>query len=349
MTVSTFNYTGATQSFVVPAGVTSIDVECWGAAGGGRGTIPGGYAKGALAVTPGETLNLNVGGAGINNTGSGTVLGGWNGGGNGPSGAGSGGGGTDVRQGGTALGNRKIIAGGGGGQGKNTSTTTGLGGSGGGTTGGNGTDTTSSNGGKGGTQTAGGAGGYNHAAADGSLGQGGHGVGPTNGGGGGGGGYYGGGGGYEIGGYWGPGGGGGSGYIGGVTSGTMNNSGSPGTNNGKIVLTYHSAPTQPGAFTSPTAGQVVDDTVTASHGASSDPDGDLAGYTMEYTLNNGSTWVSLGNSTSTSRTIDTKAWIETNTARLRVRAYDSGGRVSAWRESPTFTVSHGTYTPAMIL
>jgi hypothetical protein len=61
--VSNFNYTGAMQTYLVPAGVTSITIEAWGAEGGesanpdngsyaiGQGGL-GGYSVGDLAVTP---------------------------------------------------------------------------------------------------------------------------------------------------------------------------------------------------------------------------------------------------------------------------------------------------------
>ena len=63
------SYTGADQSFVVPAGVTSLTAKLWGAGGGaghnGTGNPPqtaaGGYTTGQIAVTPGETLTLVVG------------------------------------------------------------------------------------------------------------------------------------------------------------------------------------------------------------------------------------------------------------------------------------------------
>lgn len=110
----TFNYTGNMQSFVVPAGVTAIEMECWGAQGGANwvnNTNFGGYSKGIIAVTPGETLTIFVGNQPT------TLAGGFNGGGAGD-GAGRGGGGaSDVRQGGTGLNNRVIVAGGGGGAG----------------------------------------------------------------------------------------------------------------------------------------------------------------------------------------------------------------------------------------
>lgn len=58
----TFNYTsGATQSFTVPAGVTSLTLECWG--GSDSAGDKGGYAKGTLAVTGGDVLNIYITGS----------------------------------------------------------------------------------------------------------------------------------------------------------------------------------------------------------------------------------------------------------------------------------------------
>ncbi|RZJ07319.1 MAG: hypothetical protein EOO54_23590, partial [Haliea sp.] len=45
----TFTFTGATQTFTVPAGVTTIAVEAWGAQGGVNAAVTnnlGGYAAG---------------------------------------------------------------------------------------------------------------------------------------------------------------------------------------------------------------------------------------------------------------------------------------------------------------
>jgi hypothetical protein len=120
----TFSYTGAEQTYTVPAGVTSLYITATGARGGGptSGYGTGGrgaVATGAIAVTPGQTLYIEVGGIG------GQPDGGFNGGGasgsrNGLSGWG-GGGASDVRtvpraSAGT-LSSRLIVAGGGGGSG----------------------------------------------------------------------------------------------------------------------------------------------------------------------------------------------------------------------------------------
>jgi hypothetical protein len=241
---ATFSFTGAMQTWVVPVGVTSITIDAYGAQGGFDGTVAGGlggYATGTLSVTPGSTINIYVGGKGVDGPGSGqncNLLGGYNGGGNtgatccsnAGGGAGSGGGASDVRVGGITLNDRVIVGAGGGGAGDNQVGANGGGliGSDGGTY--NGVTAT------GGTQSAGGqAGGTyfpNHTcspATDGSLGQGGDGDG--NDGGGGGGGYYGGGGAANNG----PG-AGGSSYIGGVTTATT--TGGLQSGDGQVVITF---------------------------------------------------------------------------------------------------------------
>jgi Glycine rich protein len=116
---TTFSYTGAEQTFTVPAGVTSVHVVATGAVGGtpeeggtgGRGAV----VSGDLSVTPGEALYAEVGGQAQEVL---EGLGGFNGGGNG---TGSGGGASDVR---TAmrsapntLESRLLVAAGGGGGG----------------------------------------------------------------------------------------------------------------------------------------------------------------------------------------------------------------------------------------
>lgn len=120
-----YQYTGGNQTFLVPVGVTTIEVEYWGAQGSDT-TTTGGAAAGGLggylvaqhAVTPGETLRVIVGGR---TTGLSSVAG-FNGGGisagNGTDSQGGGGGGaSDVRHSPYALGNRMGVAGGGGGGG----------------------------------------------------------------------------------------------------------------------------------------------------------------------------------------------------------------------------------------
>lgn len=205
-----FTYNGGVQSFVAPANGT-YTLEVYGAEGGTSGYGGrGGYSKGDISLTKGQTLYIYAGGQT-----------GFNGGGSGHGRASdSGGGATDIRLGGTSLSNRIIVAGGGGGYGGGTTS----GGAGGGLTGSAGSNRYGTAG-TGGTQYSGGTGGTNNGNG-GYLGQGGsNDTGGNSGGGGGGGGYFGGG----AGGNDNPnyddmddsGGGGGSGYLGGVTGGTM--------------------------------------------------------------------------------------------------------------------------------
>ena len=117
----TFNFTGSQQSWTVPNGVTSINFTIAGAKGGNGASgivgANGATMAGALAVTPGQTIFINVGGQGA------ISAGGFNGGGNGGSGAGGGGGATDIRIGGNGLANRAVVAAGGGGAGAGPSYT----------------------------------------------------------------------------------------------------------------------------------------------------------------------------------------------------------------------------------
>ena len=192
----TFTYTGAMQTFSIPAGVTAIAVDMQGATGGGNSSFglagAGGRTRAILPISSIDTLYIIVGGVGFPPDDiQGVSRGGFGGGGdcnamkmivrgNG------GGGASDIRIGGSSLLNRKIVAGGGGGR-----CTTG--GAGGGLIGGHGIYDVATGVpdselcGFGGTQTEGG---YSKYGEQGALGQGGNGNG-----GGGGGGYYGGGGG----------------------------------------------------------------------------------------------------------------------------------------------------------
>ena len=105
---STVYNTSGTHSFVVPAGVSNLTVEVWGAGGGGgtdrgAGGGGGGYARSVLTVTPGATNTLVVGsGGGISTAGGASWFGS----------------------------SSTVFAGGGGGGGSNTSTAGGAGGSG---------------------------------------------------------------------------------------------------------------------------------------------------------------------------------------------------------------------------
>jgi hypothetical protein len=187
----TFEYTGASQSFIVPEGVSVLTFEVLGAAGARGGG--GGGVTGTFAEVP-ESLLLYVGGAG--NLGAG-ASGGFNGGGNAGSqrgNEGSGGGASDIRTG-ASLESRIIVAGGGGGGGGFSGA---LGASGGGVIAASGGSGQGGGGGGGGVSAGGSPGASNGGtnASWGAFGSGGSGGSSwLAGGGGGGGGWYGGGGG----------------------------------------------------------------------------------------------------------------------------------------------------------
>ena len=129
----TFTFTGAEEAWTVPTGVTSITMTVLGAQGGDGSVVPaagtaasgglGGRTIATIAVTPGEVLRIYVGGQGTGSPVGSAAPGGFNGGGaagtntDGLTRPGSGGGASDVRQGGSALANRVVVAGGGGGAG----------------------------------------------------------------------------------------------------------------------------------------------------------------------------------------------------------------------------------------
>jgi len=121
-----FCYTGGSQTWTVPAGVTSATFDLWGAEGGGNGSGSGtgglgAEATGTLTVSPGDVLQVNVGQAGAIGTSDSSTASAFGGGGESGADAGGGGGATDVRvaasDGSYPLGNRVFIAGGGGGGG----------------------------------------------------------------------------------------------------------------------------------------------------------------------------------------------------------------------------------------
>ena len=227
-----FNYTGADQTYTVPAGVTSIFVKAWGGGGGGGSKggwnfgYPGGgggYSEGTIAVTPGQVLTVIVGAGGNNGTISTTNFSYGGGGKNCNSAsdcqyAGQGGGRSAILLSSTEL----LTAGGGGGGGSRYSTSINAsGGAGGGLFGQSGLSAEASAwAGGGGTQAAGGAAGTaSNVGVVGSQYQGGYPNVNSYGGGGGGGWYGGGGGSYAS--WTMAGGGGGSGYVSGagVTNG----------------------------------------------------------------------------------------------------------------------------------
>lgn len=107
-TTVTFNYTGSSQEWIVPEGLTEVTIEAWGA--GAHYSQPcsarGGYAKRTVPVSRDQQLTVVVGGTTSDGAG------GFNGGGSGWLG---GSGASDVRIAGDGLEDRAIVAGGAGG------------------------------------------------------------------------------------------------------------------------------------------------------------------------------------------------------------------------------------------
>jgi hypothetical protein len=236
-----YSYTGADQTYIVPAGVTSLTIKLWGAGGGGghRGGWgvngsgfsggAGGFTVATLAVSPSQSLTVIVGGGGhggnVNSTAASYGGGGRSCGGTDCVYSAQGGGRSAIRSGSTEL----LTAGGGGGGGVRyqCAACECAGGAGGGYVGQSGMGgSLQYSGGRGATINNGGYGGSNMSSRNGINGgafAGGYAGGTESYGAGGGGGYYGGGGGgYQSNSDMG-GGGGGSGYIGGVgvTNGLM--------------------------------------------------------------------------------------------------------------------------------
>ena len=241
---TTFSYTGAEQTFTVPANMPKILAKVWGAGGGTGGSYNGtfgggaGFSTGTITVSSGTVLKIIVGGGG-NHSRNAVTTGGFGGGGDGgnPSGyegSASGGGYSGIFYQNVDFTRAIILAGGGGGGAGNGNNgyaynynQTGFGGAGGGINGQSAAGSYASA--NGGTQTAGGNRNANSSGSgytDGGTlygGRGGNFYSSNNhsAGGGGGGGYYGGGGGRGGEGNVtaGDAGGGGSGFIGGATWG----------------------------------------------------------------------------------------------------------------------------------
>ncbi len=289
-----FAYSGATESFTVPSGVTALTVAVSGASGGALSFYPlpggrGATVSGVLPVTPGQQLTVLVGEAGVGNGGAT-----FGGGGATASNAffGSGGGGSFVFD---AAGLPLMAAGGGGGASNlvqpPAGTSAGAGAtSTGGSGAGGGYDGESQA--TGGSQTAAGVRGSNQFAAgtDGSgpataaaPGQGGSGGSAFNGnytGGGGGGGYFGGGGGAYA-----QSGAGGSGYADpSVTS--LSSTDGANAGNGAVSLSWALQAATVALSQTPSAGSAAGDSVILS-AAISGPSGTPTG-TVEF-QSNGST------------------------------------------------------------
>jgi hypothetical protein len=135
-----FDYTGAEEAFTVPDRIHLLQIEAWGAEGGGDGRAGGlgGYVGATIEVTPGEVLHVFVGEKGPFAGSESTTVGGFNGGGAvlygsissdwaHYGGGGAGGGATDIRAAPYTLDDRLVVGGAGG-----SSSENGIGGAGGG-------------------------------------------------------------------------------------------------------------------------------------------------------------------------------------------------------------------------
>lgn len=365
-----FACTSGKQTFVVPDQVTKVTIEAYGAnsypnSGSNRF---GGYAIGDLTVTPGEVLNIYVGGEGTSFRSGGGNNGGYNGGGNSGGGAGCGGGGaSDVRQGGTALSNRKIVAGGAGAwgsQGAGASSGTQHPGLGGGATGQAGGASAHSQGGLGGSQTTGGsagtggAPGFGYSASAGTngvLGFGGTGgAADGNYGGGGGGGYYGGGGGgangQDTGG---SGGGGGSNYVGGVTNSTSTQGVSHPyfQNDGQVTITYNAPPNAP-QLIAPANGTNIDKSLSVEFDWQfSDPDAGDTQSKADFRWRVGAgAWTTITAAATTNSAyvaaVNTWASYIGQSVEWQIQTYDSLNHSSGWSASSYFKPQNAPDAPS---
>lgn len=104
------------------------------------------------------------------------------------------------------------------------------------------------------------------------------------------------------------------------------------------------APTTPGPFTSPTGVLRSGQNVTVTWGSSTDSNGDVVTYYPEYRYYKADvaqSWLSLGNSTSRSRSLTLTTDSTMNLIEFRVRASD-GSLSSGYRNSEVFNIEHNT-------
>ena len=335
--------TAGTDTFTVPAGVTSITVKAWGAGGGGGGAGGsssggagggGGYATTTLSVTPNESLTINVGGGGGGGAG---------GGGNNTSGGGGGGGGySRVARGSTSL----IIAAGGaggGGGGRSSGYAGGAGGAGGGASGQNGSVGSGSGGGGYGSGASGSTGGVSNtpsvntgstgasllggAGADGRNAQGADGSANN-------GGVNGGadGGSRDVNNYYAGAGGGGGGYAGGGggSDGSSSSRGAGGGGGGSSYTTGTGGSTTAGSGTTPANDT---DSDRASAGTAG------AGGTSRGAGTSGSSGIIIITYTSSTGATNTVAWARFNTSDGTIESTNPGdGVCSGWCSSSQYNL-----------
>lgn len=113
-----------------------------------------------------------------------------------------------------------------------------------------------------------------------------------------------------------------------------------GANDPYWSVTYNTLPTQPGAFTSPTAGQDFNASLTATHGASTDANGDAINYSLKYLIAPYTVEQDLGfgGNGVLSRSVDCSGW---TAGSYKLRVYPSDGTgFGPSRDSDIFTVTH---------
>jgi hypothetical protein len=109
----------------------------------------------------------------------------------------------------------------------------------------------------------------------------------------------------------------------------------------RLIVTYTNPPTPPGAITSPTAGQVVNQSVTIQWGAATDPDGDVVHYDLAYSPNGGTNWYPITTGViGTSYAWNTSAITAGTNYKVAITSYDSNNVVGGTVQSATFIIRH---------
>lgn len=105
----------------------------------------------------------------------------------------------------------------------------------------------------------------------------------------------------------------------------------------------NTAPTTPGVFTQLTGNLEIGDSRVLTWGGSTDAQTTTLTYVLEQSID-GATWTGLKRVTTPSTSVSTEITIPTaKTLKFRVKAVDSEGLESAWRESAVFTVTKPKY------
>ena len=104
-------------------------------------------------------------------------------------------------------------------------------------------------------------------------------------------------------------------------------------------VSVNTAPTTPGSISVPPeiSGGT---TISVSWAASSDAEGNLAGYIVEKSTNGGSTWTEIYRAQSTATSTNDNVVFGTASVMYRVKAFDTEGLESGWRTSSNITVTN---------